>query len=726
MHAARPQAALVPCPVCGTQVDALRAPHAIAFERGIRVVCSDACAVALRRAAPVTPPAAEDDSLPIPYTQRESEEALRLMASSPGQLTAPVAPVPVPWMVFGLVFINVVLSALAAHGWARALATAGIAGTIALALRMHRRAITEAGWAPYLVGPGAAAVALLSAVLTDSAASPAWAFVSAAGVAGVVVARAWLDERAGAPVRALLEQLTAVLPEPTITQLEGLSANASYDLMHGVDRGRRGESVLAKNGDVLAVDGVVQAGTALVFLHPSDLVPATRTVGQPVIAGARVHEGQLRILTTAVGDDRALRRPHRIRDADDDSRAGSVRIGRQFADWGSLFALAVALSGFFLAGGGFAAQLSAVATVLIAAPLLTVRRAAEYVMTCASATAARRGIFFRDAQTLEAAGGVLTAAVCARGSVTMGVLEVANVRPLADDTEASILAVAYGAEMAATGHPIATAVQAYAEKNGIAPDALRRPVLQPGRGITGTTASGEPAAIGNRPLLLDNGVSIAVADAEAKVAETRGHTVLFVGIGGRVRGIIALRDTLRPGARAAIQRIFDMGAEVVLLSGDHRGSVEILAKHLDVENVRAELTPEDRGAEVTRLRESGGAVAAIGHAGPDDACLAAADVAVMLGAAGSLDGARQGTIALTSDDLRDAATALWIARAARSMARRTVFAGVAVGSALMALSAVQLMPLLVSAIATLVLDAYALPAGARLLERFALRVPESS
>ena len=182
MHAARPPAAFVPCPICGVRVDALRAPHAVAFEHGVRVACGSACAEALRRA--VAPSLAEADAKEsqAAYSQRDSEEALRLLMSSPGQLAAPVPQVPVPWMVFGLVFLNVVISAFAAHGWARPLATAGIGGTIALALRMHRRAITEAGWVPYLVGPGAAAVALLSAVLADGAASPAWAFVSAAGL----------------------------------------------------------------------------------------------------------------------------------------------------------------------------------------------------------------------------------------------------------------------------------------------------------------------------------------------------------------------------------------------------------------------------------------------------------------------------------------------------------------------------------------------------------------
>jgi Cu+-exporting ATPase len=227
--------------------------------------------------------------------------------------------------------------------------------------------------------------------------------------------------------------------------------------------------------------------------------------------------------------------------------------------------------------------------------------------------------------------------------------------------------------------------------------------------------------IGNRQLLLDEGVSVAVADEEAGHAESLGHTAVFIAVGGRAQAVLSLRDELRPGARAAVQRIFDQGMEVVLLSGDHRATVEAIARNLDIAHVKAELLPEDRGAEVRRLRDTGGAVVTVGRPEQDDGALAAADVPVVLGAAGGPAGDRG--VALASDDVRDAAAALWIARAARSEATRGAMFTATVGALLVAASVVGLVAPAVAALFAMAVDAFILPAGARLLRRIELRVP---
>src|SRR5690606_23202990 len=131
-----------------------------------------------------------------------------------------------------------------------------------------------------------------------------------------------------------------------------------------------------------------------------------------------------------------------------------------------------------------------------------------------------------------------------------------------------------------------------------------------------------------------------------------GRTVVFLAVGGRARGLLVFEDPVRPDARAAVQRLMDLDLEVVLLSGDHRASVETLARTLDITHVKAELTSEERAAEVHRLREGGGVVAAIGRAPADELSLAAADVALTLDASGS---SLEGDVAVASGELGDAA-----------------------------------------------------------------------
>jgi P-type Cu+ transporter len=362
--------------------------------------------------------------------------------------------------------------------------------------------------------------------------------------------------------------------------------------------------------------------------------------------------------------------------------------------------------------------------VLLAVPLAAIRRASEAPYVAAAATAAERGIVFASAHTLERAGRAAVAVLCTHGTITEGEPEVVEMHALGDADANVLAALAAGAESTAEGHPIARAILRFCEARGIVPEAVRRATFLPGRGLTAVAPGGQELAVGNRGLLLAEGVSVAVADTDAARAEERGHTVVFVGLDGRVRALIILRDEDRLGARAAVQRLIDLGIEVVLMSGDHRGTVETLARHLDITHVKAELLPDERGAEVRRLRETGGVVATIGHPGEDESALSAADVPVILGAAGAPESER--SVALTSDDVRDAAAALWLARAARRAAWRGTLAAVLGGGFLVTLAAIGTMSDIAPPIAALLalgLDAYALPSAARLLRRIELRLP---
>ena len=137
--------------------------------------------------------------------------------------------------------------------------------------------------------------------------------------------------------------------------------------------------------------------------------------------------------------------------------------------------------------------------------------------------------------------------------------------------------------------------------------------------------------------------------------------------------LLALQDGLRPGARAAVQRLHDARIEPVFLSGEARDTCETIARALDIEHVRPEILPGDRGAEVRALADGGRIVAAVGHPASDDGALGAADVSVAMTAAGAAPG--EWAIALASDDVRDAALALTVPRACRERAKTAALIG---------------------------------------------------
>ena len=339
----------------------------------------------------------------------------------------------------------------------------------------------------------------------------------------------------------------------------------------------------------------------------------------------------------------------------------------------------------------------------------------------AAFAAAERGVIFADARSLEDAGRVASLATGTVSIVTAGRPEVVEIHIQGDDPNVPALALAAGLQEGVDDHPIAEAIRAHAIEQGVPPIALRRIQRVPGRGVRALTAEGQEVVLGNRQLLLEAGTSVAVAEDDATRAEGRGLTVLFLSVDSRVRAVFALRDAVRVGARPAVQRLFDLGIEVVLMSGDHRATVEALARPLDVTHIKANLTPSERATEVERLRDSGGVVAALGRAGVDDAFVAAARVPIVLGEVGVPGGERG--VALGSDDLRDAAAALWIARAARREMLRGTLVAFSAGGMVALGAALGWVPPAMAALVAVAVDLFALPSGSRLLHRIDLRVP---
>ncbi|MBX3272360.1 MAG: cation-translocating P-type ATPase, partial [Sandaracinaceae bacterium] len=630
--------------------------------------------------------------------------------------------VAVPWLGLALGVGGGVLGAVAAHP-AVAVASAALAACAAsYALVRGWSSRAAVGWLGWALPPSGAVLAAIGALLTHGARGDARLWLVGAGVAAcAVVVRAWLDARAIRPVDETVRLLAANVPAAARVPQpsDEWSTEVATEEVAAV-RVRAGQEVLAVEGEVVPVDGVVRAGEAYALLHPISRTPVRRGPGDPLLAGAVLTEGAVRILATRAGDDRALVRPRAFGEPRAERAAAPARLAARLSGWGGLALVALAAAGGLLAGD-LGAQLTVAGAVLLAAPFVALRRSSDAPYVAAGATAAERGIVFPSARALDRAGRAATAAFCSHGVITEGEPEIVEIHAIGDAPWEPLIALAAGAE-ANAAHPVARALIRFCQQRGIEPVPARRATFAPGRGVIAVAASGEALVIGNRALLLEQGVSVAMADADAVRAEERGHTVVFVGIEGRARAVVSLRDEDRLGARAAVQRLMDLGMEVVLISGDHRATVEALARHLDVTHVKAELLPEERGPAIQHLRESGGLVAVVGRPGYDEEPLEAADVPVVLGAAGAV--ASERAVALTGDDPRDAAAGLWIARAARRTALRGMLIAGGAGGLLVLLAAAGVAAPAFVALGALAVDAYVLPGAERLLRRIELRLPQ--
>lgn len=563
--------------------------------------------------------------------------ALALAGSSPVAITA------------RLVLAAVALCALTAESW------------------MGERDATELSAAALLAAPVGGVLAALSAYISGSALTS-----SAVTLAALVVASTatfvLLGRRARRPFDAERQQIVQELDGPCRRVVgDDVVEARSIDL-------RPGEEIVLESGDVVPVDATVSAGTATVQPWRSATTREERRDGDVIVAGARVIEGRLRAVVSWAGPDRAWVRlssdPHRR--ADLYSSLG--RAGRIFAERLAPFLTAAAALAAFASNFDWV-EVSLLA-VSVHAALTNPALATVPALHVARAILAglRRGIAFRAAEAFDRAGKVSTLAFCARGTLLLGEPEVADIEAFGEHRATDVLALVAGAE-SGSQRATATAIQRAARARGVRPDGVRSPNPQPGLGTTAVASNGQALVVGSRALMLREHVSVAAVEARLTELEAMGRSVLLVALGGRLIGLLGLQDGLRPGARAAVQHLLDIGIEPVLLSGDARETCEALGHALDIDHIRPELPPSERGDAIHRLMDGGAVVAVLGRSPADDLALSAGDVSIALSTAGSTSS--EWNVQLASDDVRDAAFALRLAHDARREARLSLLVALA-------------------------------------------------
>lgn len=511
----------------------------------------------------------------------------------------------------------------------------------------------------------AAEAASLSGVIATASALSAWLIESARH--RIFAERAWIASMLSAPARRLPGSWSSS-PGPSDRGLQrgpddGLAEGAgdeTYEL-------RPGETVQVDAGEIVPVDLTVTGGDVEVLPWIGATTTARRRDGDPVIAGASVVRGRLRGACTFAGGDRAVARVLLDARRRADALAPIAQAARGLTErWAFVAAMIAAVSAFV--AGRTPVEIAMIAVAVLAALTTAVTGAIASVHVARGILLGlRRGIVYKSADAWDRAGRMSVAVFCARGTLLLGEPELAELEATGQKLSPSdVLALAAGAERTEE-HPVATAIVRAARVRGVRPDGVRNPNFYPGLGVTAVTSAGEELCVGNRALMLEQRISIAAAESRIAELEALGRTVVLVAMGARLAGIIGLQDGLRPGARAAIQHLLDAQIEPVLMSGDARETCEAIGRSLDVDHIRPEVLPADRGAEVRRLIDAGTSVAVLGHAGVDDAALGAADVSIALGAAGAAP-ADFGVV-LASDDVRDAALSLALAHRTRIEAR---------------------------------------------------------
>lgn len=509
---------------------------------------------------------------------------------------------------------------------------------------------------------GAAATA--SRMLGDAAAFgprvPSAAFTAVATLVALVLER--FVDGAFAELADRRARTEALLARPAEVERDGALVSVPAAEV------RPGERVHVRAGEAVPVDGVVVEGADV---RPWPDLTASRPVraGDAAVAGGRVTAGELVVTAATLGADRLAARFY-VRGGE--AEIPTVRLLRRASEVGAPAIGALVGAAVALMHGGVVAAVTAVAAAGFVVAVASAPATAGLVFGRAVLAARRRGIFYRDPAAVERAGEVGFAVLCSRGTVLLGEPQIVGIEPVGPLGEDAVLALAAGAELTAS-HPFAEAVVRAARARGLEPEPVRSVIVAEGLGVTALAASGDEVVVGSRALMLRERVAVAAGEAAIAAGEAQGRSVLFVALSGKLVGLLLLQDGLRPGARAAVHRLHEAHVEPVLLSGESRETSETIARSLGIEHARPEVLPQDRGAEVRALGEGGELVAVVGHPSRDDAALAAADVSVAMGAPAT--GAVEWSVVLAGDDVRDAALALTLSRAARERARGAVLFG---------------------------------------------------
>lgn len=624
----------------------------------------------------------EPDAPPEPELQHEAELPAETAPVAPATakpstgalvrlLARVVALAPFAGIALGVLAVVVSLAGEAGSAARLPLALAASALLVVCSVLGPREPSDPAPW--FAVGSVVlgACGATLSLATHDPRAESHAAYVGLAAAAAllvdVLVARSRRDVAdARARIAVALSTRARVVRGEGIVELEATQV-------------KPGEQVVAEGGEVVAVDGIVAAGDAEVAPWMDSPVVLSKREGDAVVAGATVVSGRLRITATFAGAERAWLRLGQSQAARVDVAAPLVALARRTVERGAPIAALLVGGATYANNGGWPEVVIAASAGAYAVAGFAAVAAAALAHARGHIAAQRRGIVYKDADAFDAAARADVAVVCSRGTILLGepelvAVEAVGLRASEPGEMARVLSLAAGAEMA-SGDAVAAAILRASRARGVRPENVRSALVHSGLGVTALAPNGDKVIVGSRAFLLQEKVSVAIADARVSELEAQGRSVLVVALGGRLVGLLALQDGLRPGARAAVQRLHDARIEPVLLSGEARDTCETIARALDIEHVRPEILPADRGAEVRALADGGRVVAAVGHPSSDDGALGAADVSVAMTAAGAAPG--EWGVALASDDVRDAALALTVPRACRERAKTAALVGAA-------------------------------------------------
>ena len=467
-------------------------------------------------------------------------------------------------------------------------------------------------------------------------------YKAAATVAFFLLLANLIETRTALGARASIESLVRLTP----TKAHRMSAGGAEEEVDPREL-RPGDVVRVRPGDNIPADGEVVSGQSSVNqAHVTgESLPVDKAVGDEVFSGTNNLAGAIDVKVTRAGEDTTLGKVKKLILAAEGTRIPIMRLIDRYAAWYTPTILM--LTGTVLL---FTADMDRAVTMLIVACPCALILAVPTAMVAALSCAARLGIYVKDVSNIEMAKDLSAFVFDKTGTLTTGQLSVTRMMPAPGVDGAELLAAAASAEHLSR-HPVARAVVAVAEKARVAIDDPKDFQELSGRGVR-AHVDGQTVLVGRRSWLEEAGVGFEAMAGE-EFTEPEGLSTLYVSRDGVLLGWIGLEDRTREEARQAMNELGEMGIrQRVMVTGDRWSVARRVAREMGCTEVQAEVLPADKLELVAALKEQGHRVAVVGDGVNDAPALAAGDLSIAMGAAGSDVAINSATVVLMNNDLR--------------------------------------------------------------------------
>ncbi len=516
-----------------------------------------------------------------------------------------------------------------------------------------------------------------------------------------------------------------------IRKLVGLRAVTARVLRDGaetevdIDRVREGDLVRVKPGEKIPVDGEVLEGSTYIdeSMVTGEPVPALKEAESEVIGGTINGSGSITFRATRVGAETLLARIVRMVEEAQASKLPIQALVDKVTHYFVPAVMAAALVTFviwMLLGPVPAltfALVNAVAVLIIACPCAMGLATPTSIMV-GTGRAAEEGVLFRRGDALQALRDSTVVALDKTGTLTEGRPKLTDIRTAADFEEDELLRLLASIE-SRSEHPIATAVVEYAKQRGLRLADPKDFEAHPGLGVRGEV-EGRLVIAGTGPYLVDSEIAVQAMDDLAKELAKDGKTPIFVAVDGRLGGLVAVADPIKPSTPSAIEALQGQGLRIAMVTGDRQGTAEAVARQLGIDEVFAEVLPGGKVEAISRMKSQGERVVFVGDGINDAPALAEAYTGVAIGT-GTDIAIESADVVLMSGDLRKLFSAIALSRATMRNVKQNLFWAFAYNTALIPVAAGLLYPV-AGVLLSPMLAAFAMAASSVLVVTNALRL----